>query len=371
MKLAEKISTSYGLKESDPFIYRSYFPTPKEDYILYENNCSDYNKSYVDFDELAAISFGFLAQNKISTMQLKINPKDASIFRCKQHPPLTFSQVNHLIEFSRLVITNNPYTADVANYLNVPNVLLCREGLENLNKPKYTNTTKTIQLIDNLFPEVICNEVLRRLDIESIISKINPIRCGKDYREKSIICIPDFDVESGGVLKQDIVIRADLHFDEKNIFNLVANNKSIIVTNRELNPKGLCHPDIIKNLKCIHLQINHQTPSSLIKTFQDSNVNIKLFTKDADHLNEIRLKYIDYEIDFNDANKNLDILKDICNNKVYYKSSKVIVSDKKQYSSIANWKSNKSMNSSEFEEIFEPSLFAEELEDFKLFTLND
>jgi len=371
MQLAKKLSISYGLKESDPFIYRSYCPTPSEDYILYENNSSDYNKSYLDFDELAAISFGFLAQNKISTMQLKLNPKDASIFRCIQHHPLSFPQANHLIEFSKLVITNNPYTAYVANYLNTPNILLCREGLENLNKPNYTNTTKTIQLVDNLFPEVICNKILGQLDIESIISKIKPIRCGKDYREKSIVCIPDFDVEHGGVLKQDIIIRADLYFDEKNIFNLVANNKAIIVTDRELNPKGLCHPDIIKNLKCIHLEINQQTPSDLIKKFQDSNVNIKLFTKDSENLDEIRLKYIDYEVDFKNTNKNLDILKDICNNKVYYKSSKVIISNKKQYSSIANWKSKKPMNSSKFEEIFDPSLFAEELEDLKLFTLHD
>ena len=371
MKLIDKISLSYGLKPKSPFIYKSYINTPQQDYIIIENNSSPFNEKYIDFDEVSAITFSYLSKQNIIPLQLKINPKDNPIFRCHQHQGISFSQANHLIEFSKLVITNNPYTAHVANALEIPNIFLCKSGLKELNCPDHTNSTTTLELNDSCSPELISSKIFKILNIDSIINKINVLRCGKNYRNKSIICVPDFEVERSGVLNQNIIIRADLHFNETNIFNLIANNKSIIITDRVLNKKGLSHPDIIKNILEMRVEINKDTPSELVKELQDLNIIIKLFTKDKNHLNNIRLKYIDYEVEFEDTEKNLDILNEICNNTVYYKSSKVIVSNNKQYSSVSNWKAGKEINPSSFEEITKEIGFAEELEDLKLFKLND
>jgi len=100
------------------------------------------------------------------------------------------------------------------------------------------------------------------------------------------------------------------------------------------------------------------------------NKPVKLITNDTKNLKKIRLKHIDYIIEFEDRKKNLDILKSICNNEVYYKSSKVIMSKGKQYSSESNWLENIPMSKS-FEKIKPTQEFANELEEFKLFKLND
>jgi len=370
MNISEKLSLSSGLKINKPFIYERFFPPPSQKYILVENNSRPGLFEYKSFDELSAIIFPFLAKENIEIFQYKINPQDSNIFRVKQLNKIPLQQLNNLIKHSSLIITNNPYTAHISNVFNVKNIFLHKEELYPLHTPQYSNSTTTIKGGTNCFPELICKEILKTFEIDSILSKINPIYKGKKYEQKRIECVPDFDIKQNPIKDQFITIRADLHFNLQNILNLIMNNQSVLKCNQIPNLKYLTNPSISKNLKEIIYEVFDTTTEKEMSNLNDLNKPVTFFTKDEENLNKIRLKHIDYSIDFTCKNKNLDKLKSLCNNKIYYKSSKVIMSNNNQYSSETNWKKNIQISNS-FEEISPSEDFAQELEEFKLFQLND
>lgn len=370
MNLIDKISLSTGLRLKNPFIYERFFPPPSKEYILIENSCRNGCNEYKSSDELSSIIFPFLAQKKIDLYQFKINKTDKPIYRAKELKGLDLQQINNLIKFSGLVITNNPYSAHIANYYGVENIFLHNENLYSLHNPTYKNSTKIIKGGINCFPELICREVLNYLQIESSISKVNPIYKGPEYENKKIECIPDFDLNDFPIAKQKITIRADLHFDQHKILNLIANNKSTLQCNKLPDLKYLNNPQISPNLDAIIYEVTNNTLEEELNKLVDLNKEILFYTNDEDNLNEIRMKHIDHAIKFNNNNKNLDKLKSLCNNEVYYKSSKVIMSKGKQYSSESNWKKDLPM-SQNFERIYPTECFAKEVEQFKLFTLNE
>jgi len=370
MNLTDKISLSTGLRLKEPFIYERFFPPPSKKYILIENSSRDGCKEYKSSDELSSIIFPFLSQEKIDLYQFKINKTDKSIYRAKQLNSLDLQQINNVIKFSELVITNNPYTAHIANYYGIENIFLQEYNLYPLHNPTYKNSTKTIKGGINCFPELICKKILNHFNIESILSRINPIYQGPEYENKKIECVPDFDLNSFPIAKQKITIRADLHFDEYKILNLITNNKSTLQCSKLIDLKYLNNDQIFPNLNAIHYEVTNNTSEEEIDKLADLNKEVIFYTNDKDNLNKIRLKHIDHAIKFNENNKNLDILKSLCNNEVYYKSAKVIMARGKQYSSESNWKKDIPI-SKNFESIHPTECFAKELEQFKLFTLDE
>jgi hypothetical protein len=370
MNLLEKLSLSTGLKIESPFVYERFFPPPSKKYILIENNRREGLKPYASADELSAIIFPYLSQVDVEVIQFKINPTDIPIFRAKQLSKTPLQQLNNLIRYSELVITNNPYTCHVANQLSAKNIFLYQEDLYNLHIPKYNKTTNIISKGIDCFPELICREIIKHFNIQSELLRIEPIRKGLNYEDKRIECIPDFTLGEHPIAKQFLTIRADIHFSINNIMNLIANNSCILKCKRLPDIKYLLNPKISKNLHSIIFEVSSETTEEQLTELFSINKPVKLITNDAKNLKKIRLKHADYIIEFEDRKKNLDILKSICNNEVYYKSSKVIMSKGKQYSSESNWLENIPMSKS-FEKIKPTQEFANELEEFKLFKLND
>lgn len=370
MNLTDKISLSTGLKLKNPFVYERFFPPPSDEYILIENSNREGCTEYKSSDELCSVIFPFLAQKKIDLYQFKINKGDRPIYRAKELKGLDLQQINNVIKFSSLVITNNPYSAHIANHYGVKNIFLYKNNLYPLHKPTYQNSTKTIKDGINCFPELICKEILNHLDIKSSISRINPIYKGAEYENKKIECVPDFDLNTFPITKQRIVIRADLHYDEHKILNLIANNKSTLKCSKLPDLKYLNNPQISPNLDSIIYEVTNNTKEEELNNLIELNKEINFYTNDRDNLNEIRLKHIDYPIEFNNEKKNLDILRSLCDNEVYYKSAKVIMSKGKQYSSQSNWKNDIPIGKN-FERIYATECFAKEVEQFKLFTLNE
>jgi len=370
MNILEKLSLSTGLKPEPPFVYERFFPPPAKKYILIENNIREGLKSYDSADELSAIIFPYLSQIDVELIQFKINPTDVPIFQAKQLNKIPLQQLNNLIRYSELLITNNPYACHIANQLNTKNIFLYQEDLYDLHVTKHNKTTNTINKGIYCFPELICRKIIKQFNIKSELSRIEPIRKGLNYENKRIECIPDFKLGEHPIAKQFLTIRADIHFSINNIMNLIANNSCILKCKKLPDIKYLLNPTISKNLHSIIFEVSNETSKEQLIELSSINKPVKLITNDTKNLKKIRLKHIDYIIEFEDRKKNLDILKSICNNEVYYKSSKVIMSKGKQYSSESNWLENIPMSKS-FEKIKPTQEFANELEEFKLFKLND
>lgn len=373
MKAIDDIALRCGIKYSEPHVNIAFFPPPCEKYIIIENSSNEKYREYEFIDEISAILFPFLTKNNIRLIQIKFNRNDLDIFKCKKYESLSHPQFNFLIQNSLGVITNNFYTHYIAAASNVNSICLHPNSFTSVNSPEI-NKDKCLDLISSpqTFPEKICARVLENLKIESLISKINPIYCGKDYHTKKIEVIPDFNVEQSNIREQRINIRADYYFDEKNIAKLLATNKCNLITDKLISLDYLKNPIIHKNILEINYEVSQNTTEEDINTLQMSGCKFNLFCKDQNNINEIRLKHLDYEISIEETKtkKDLDIKNNICHN-CFYKSSKVLLSKGKQYSSKSKWLLNKEINKSQFELIEDDKNFWQEIDNFKIFSINE
>mgnify|MGYP001180296478 CR=1 FL=1 len=373
MKTIDSLSLNVGVEASRPFISAMFFPPPSEKYIILENSSQEGYKEYEYIDEVAAILSPFLTREKVRIIQIKLNRNDSNIFKCRSYEALSYPQINFLIKNSQAVVTNNFYTSHVADAEGVNCICLHPTEHISINAPDINNNNNLNLLSSKkTFPELICSEILDHLNIDSLISKIKPIFCGEKYNEKTIEIIPDFDVENTNIRDQNINIRADYHFDEKNIAKFIATNKSNLVTDRLISYDYLNNPYISKNLLEINYEVKLNTSPEEIYNLHKVGCNINLFCRNDKEISQIRMNHLDYEISLEKKfnKKDVDIGQNICDN-VFYKSSKVIISKNNQFSSKAKWLSNKPIDNSKFEKIEDTDEFWNEVENFKLFSINE
>lgn len=372
MKTIESISLKSGIKHSEPFISSMFFPPPSDKYIILENSNLDCYKPYEYIDEVSAILSPFLIREGVRIVQIKLNRNDENIFKCKTYESLSYPQFNFLIKNSQAVITNNFYTSHVADAEGVNCICLHPTKHTSINAPDI-NYKNNLNLISDkkTFPELICSKILKQLNIDSLISKIKPIFCGKDYNKKTIEVIPDFEVEGTNIRDQRINVRADYHFNEKNIAKFIATNKVNLITDRLISNEYLTNPYISKNLLEINFEVNLDTGADQLHEINKLNCDINLFSRDQKNISKIRMSHLDYQISLETKKekKDVDISKNLCDN-VFYKSSKVILSKNNQFSSKAKWIAGKPVDNSKFEEIEDSNEFWNEIENFKLFSIN-
>ena len=362
-----------GVSATKPFINTMFFPPPSEKYIILENSSQECYKEYEYIDEVAAILSPFLTKEKVRIIQLKLNRNDKTIFKCRTYESLSYPQVNFLIKNSQAVITNNFYTSHVADAEGINCICLHPTEHISINSPDI-NSNNNLNLLSSkkTFPELICSRVLDQLKVDSLISKIKPIFCGEEYNKKTIEIIPDFDVENTNIRDQYINIRADYHFNEKNIAKFMATNKTNLVTDKLISYEYINNPYISKNLLEINYEVKLTTSPEEIYNLHKVGCNINLYCRDVENISEIRMKHLDYQISLEKEinKKDVDIDQNICDN-VFYKSSKVIISKNNQFSSKAKWLKNKPIDNSRFEEIEDTPEFWNEIQNFKLFSINE
>ena len=182
--------------------------------------------------------------------------------------------------------------------------------------------------------------------------------------------VPNFDPDCLKLKNENINIRADFHFNKENIEKLIINNKvNLICTNI---PKIDLPPELLnKNLVQINLEVSEDTNEKEIAQAKKLCKSTNLFSKNQESIQKIRLKFIDEKISLESITrkKDLDICSKICEN-TYYKSSKIIISERKNYTSLAAMKKNQELNPRKLEKIIDNDDFWQELEHFKLLNIN-
>lgn len=346
-----KYSLECGVSKGSPHISKSFFPIKHQNYILIQNEEED---NFKHVDELCHYIQSFTKDKGIELIQIKYSGKNRSIDSVESISQFSLSQLNYIIEKSSAVISNCPYTLKVAKTLGV-------------------KTLSTEQKNQD-FTEKLALKILKKLNIENSLNSIDPFFCGENFHKKILEVVPDFDITQSNIKNQNINIRGDYHFNEKNILHCIALNTSNLITakipNLLLLPKSL----IDKNLIQINLEASTSTTQEEINNARKHNVKLNIFSKDSKNIQKIRLNLIDEKIELEHKIKknDLDISSKICNNTIY-KSSKMLISNNKFYTSKASWERNKPLRTDDpnfVEKIIDSSSFWEESEHLKFLNIN-
>jgi hypothetical protein len=372
MHILEKLSLDCGLRSEEPSIPLSYFPITGDKIIILENSLN--NGDYPHFDEVAAYLSSLVAKIGYKIIQLKINPLDKNINKSRPYTNLTAPQFNWLIKNAELIVSNNPYSCATASALNINAIQIHKDFPVNSLKSIWGKARK-INLKNNskLYAEKIVKKALNLLGIENkALNSINPIFCGNNFQIKCLEVVPDFSAGELAIKNERINIRADYFYNQENILQLIHLNESNLITKKNVNTKLLNNPIAKRNLKSINFEVTTETQESEIEDLFNSNIDINLFCRDSENISDIRLNLIDYQINLeeNIQKKELDIDGDICDN-TCYKSSKILISKGKHYSSKAKWKKQQPLQKNSFETIIDSADFWQESEHFKLFNINN
>ena len=103
--------------------------------------------------------------------------------------------------------------------------------------------------------------------------------------------------------------------------------------------------EYLKTVKSNIHQINYfvkpDDNETFFKNLKKLGIKLKLICKDENTIDEIKLKFFDWDINFIEekTKKDIDNYKKICNN-TRYKSSQIISSNNQLYASKVAWKNN-------------------------------
>ena len=358
-----KYSLDCGVMPTKPQINTSFFPITFDKYIILESSSAE--SEYPHMDEISSYLSGILRKNSINILQLKFSEKDEDILGAKKYQGLSLSQFNFLIENSMLVISNSRYTTECANCLETPSILITKKELLQKDNPKWYNENYKEFKLDS-FGEQISSHALNTLGLNNPLDTIEPIYCGDLFKSKILEIIPNFHPEQINIRNENINLRADYHQDEKNIIEFIEHNKVNLITNKVPSTLG---PH--KNLIQINLEVSLNTTEEDIEKIKKSCKNVFFFSRDSKQIQKIRLKFIDEIITLEKRirKKDLDICDKICDN-TYYKSSKIIISEGKNYTSLASKKKNIPLVRSSLEKVIDCDDFWDESEHFKLININ-
>ena len=366
MNMLYKFSHHCGVTPSKPHIPLAFFPMVDEDYIIIQN--SDLEGPYEYMEEVIDYMIPLLSNQKI--IQIKFSKKDIDIPRTKKYEGLSLPQFNFLIKNSKAVICNSPYTHEIASSLNKPSVLITDEIKLNQCPPSWHKKSK--QFSKNCFAERIAKAALDYCEIDNFIESLEPFYCGEAYKTKVLEVVPNFNPLDIGLKNQAINLRIDWTNEEKHIESFILLNHVNVITNKVYKFKESYLEKLKQNIIYINFEVSKETSPEDIEYYKNFTKNLRFFCRDEKAIQSIRLKFIDEQIHLEKTiqKKDLDIDQYICNNTIY-KSSKMIISNKKTYTSKASMNDDIQFDPSNYEKIIDRKDFWEDSEHLKLLNIKN
>lgn len=352
MHLVEAYATSSGLKINKPYIYTNFFPITSSKYICFHPFSKFPAKNYDYWQEVINIIYPYLKEKNIDIIQIGTK-NDKRIDKCIHISGQTnINQAAYIVQNCILHLGADSFASHIASGFEKKIVAIySNNNIENV-KPYWSRkedvalispksnrkpcqcADENPKFINKIKPEEIAKEVLNLLDIKHN-ELPETVYIGPDYTSKTLEVIPDGELNISNLNLDNIIIRMDYVFNEKNLEILVRQKKSIIITNKPINL------EILKSMKNNILQVVYE-----IKNDNDYNFIINLkklsinyamisYLKDSD-LNDFKINYMDYglihqkkypeKINFN---YNLNELK--------YMSSRILLSSEGQFCSKYHW----------------------------------
>jgi hypothetical protein len=384
MNLTEKMALDCGVKIGKPHIDRLFMPTKNDKFIIFDTRSRLENGEYDHYVDVIELIKDKLKQNNIDIFQI-CHEKSYRLSCDRCFISLNKKQEAYLISKTQLLITNENYSSYIASAFNIKSILLYSifdprntappwnkqsqiilESNRKGNKPTYGTLKETPKTINLINPFEVAKNILDALNIKNDFEKYELVHIGENYQPKIIEIIPDFIAGPQLLINNNINLRLDL-VDSLNIDVLnywMQNRKVNIITDKNINVNLLL--PFRSSIAMITIIISENIAESFLKNCKALGVPLRIFCIDKTKLNQIRLKFIDWNIEeennsdikFSEINK--------INNNSKFKSSKVLLSKGKQFSCKAKWLADKVLDKNE-ETVILSKEFEEELNFFKIY----
>lgn len=359
MNQLERYSLHSALKPKSFFWEENYFPLVSKKYITIDSSPDRNGNSYFDWIELIGILHPFLSKLNIDIVLIGEHidniPKDFNVLNFTK---LNLNQNLYICNRGLLHISLPGYINHVLSQNNKNCISLFKNNGSQFFCDKHRDTHFKIESVSNINqinPYHIAETALKFLQVDFINPYENSFFAGYLSNTKTLEIIPDFIPDQNFFPQSVINIRADLNFNEQNIFHFCQGRAAGIICSNEFSTELLhaLHGQQIR----FSISLNKSISIKYLRQLSSFGFKFDLFTHNQNELYDLRLNYIDYNVEFYKlkTKKDLDKSINICNNTIF-KSSKVLYSKNKKFASKAHWILNQEL-SSDFNQIVDTKDF--------------
>jgi len=377
MHLLERYATACGVKINKPYIYEKLFPCNIEKYITFKPYSKSNSNNYDYWNEAINLILPFLEKEKIKIIQIGDNNDKHINGTVSVIGQTSIQQEAYLIRNGIMHFGSDNIGVQIASMYSKK--ILSIYSSHNINNTKpywskeedclliYPNNLKPsyssedgYKNINKINPEQIAEGILNLLNIK-MKDKIKTKFIGPNYINKSLEVIPSINIDPTKINVETLVVRMDYVFNEKALEKFLQNKKCIIFTDKTINIELLkLYRNNILNL--IYL-IDKNNEPIFVKNLKSSAINYTLLSYlSEEELAKYKLDYMDYGLIIRrDLSKKPEI-KD--NNKLFYMSSRTILSDSGVYYTKYHW-----LNKLQNNEVIDDSIFWEDSDNLYLYSI--
>jgi hypothetical protein len=383
MNKLERFSLHSALKAGKPFFNECFFPITYDKYITFEASALTPALDYKNWQEVIDFMKPFLDRAGIKIIRLG-HAKSPEITGVIDHRGKGFNQDAYIISKSSLHLGSERTLSLTAYHFNVKQVCLFSSFESKLYPFKKNKSDKFIdsdkkgrlpsysemdtgETVNNISPCVIAERTLSSLKIKNDLGELNHIFAGKLCNTKTIELVPDFSPDPNFLKGSLVNLRADLAFDEQNIFQFSQGRRLGIITDKTLSVELL---NAIKgSVSRVSINADAGIEESFIKNLNDLNIAYEIFVSKKDILSEIRLKFIDEIIEYypKTTKKDVDFSIDSSYSNLI-NSSKILISKGKNYASKAHWITGKEIKPG-LQEFIDTSDFWEDIDFMNIYSI--
>ena len=354
MHLVESYATNCGVKIHEPYIYEKFFPLDFDKYITFCNS----NIPSQDYDYWGDVIV--ILKDELDKQGIKILQMGNSDSKKPNHVFSACGTTNknqdaYLIKNSLLHFGVDGYLSQLAGYYDKKLVCIYSNNYKNDVKPYWGDSGNQILIesdrggrtpsfaaqenpktINFIKPEQIAESISKLLNLKYDYS-YRTLDSGLNYINKIVDSVPNQVVSSSSLNIANLIVRMDFLFNEDNLSEQLDDCVCSIVTTKPISKDLLLSKK--NKIKEVIYFIEKDNDPEFIEFLHHNGIKFLMMTDLPEkEIDPLKIDYMDYGIiherkvpDFSEYKK----LKDL-----YFKSSKLTLSNQKMYLSKYHWKND-------------------------------
>lgn len=354
MHVLESYALQDNFKIDEPFIYEKYFPMAVQGkYITIDTSSDDESNKYSHWVMVLDFLAPYLKNLGVTVVQLG-NKEDQQIPGCYIAVGQTDNnQKAYVIKNSHLHISANSLSLQIASGYNKRIVALFGNSYYEQFKPYWSsendvtvlkgyrskpsfNGAENPKSIDYIHPEKIAAAVLSNLGKPHSFP-FNTLRIGPFYKNRRIessLSNPIADIKALGI--ESLIVRLDYNYNLDNLIKQIEICPCSVITNKTI-PEDIILKYKSRIIELIYYLEDDNDPS-FVSFCINNGINIGLLSKqDKDKIDSYKINYLDIDKPINIIPKvkweDIEELRFVKTNKLFYKSNKFLLHNGKAYTS--------------------------------------
>ena len=368
----ESYANNLGLKIDRPEIYEKYLPMVNDKFITFYLGEDRDLPFYRNWADVINLCFPLLEKQGIKIILLNANLKQ------KFNNCINFEQqtdhggLSYLIRKSLLHVSENGIDLEIAS-MHDKNIVYIDPENNKSNYPywnkksKYTCLNEDIE-INKIKPEQICKHIFNFLNLDFTFA-FETVFIGDNYQNKNVQFIPDQSTDINVPKEAVVIVRMDKFFDEQNLAKQLSQHSCVVVTNKEINLNLL--NQFKEKIHHIAYFLEKRDYPDFVDKIQGMGINYALMTYLSEEETDFKkINYLDNDVINNikiPNKKEVEELKNLDINSLYYISNGPVLSNFKVYKSVFDYETKNFVeNPANPTSIKESSEFWKELQNFHI-----